>query len=50
MNPQQLTQMYEEAAAMAEAGQHEPALNRMFEYLRHRPQDGQALNDAATIL
>lgn len=50
MNPQQLTQMYEEAAAMAESGQHELALNRMFDYLRHRPQDGQALNDAATIL
>ena len=50
MNPQQLTQMYEEAAAMAEAGQHEMALSKMFGYLRHRPQDGQALNDAATIL
>lgn len=50
MNPQQLTQMYEEATGMAEAGRYEQALSKMLEYLRHRPQDGQAFNDAATIL
>lgn len=50
MNLQQLTQVYENAVALAEAGQYEPALSRMFDYLRHRPRDGQALNDAATIL
>lgn len=50
MNPQQLTGMYEEASALAEAGRYEPALSKMFDYLRHCPQDGRALNDAATIL
>ena len=50
MNPQQLAQMYEEASALAEAGQHTSALSKMFAYLRYRPLDGQALNDAATIL
>lgn len=50
MNPQQLTQLYDEATGLAEAGRYEPAMARMFEYLRHRPLDGPALNDAGTIL
>lgn len=50
MNPEQLTRMYEEATSLAETGQHTAALERLFEYLRFRPLDGQALNDAATLL
>lgn len=50
MNPEQLTRMYEQASALAEAGQHAAALEQFVAYLRYRPQDGQALNDAATLL
>ncbi len=50
MTSEQLTGMYEQATALAEAGQHAAALEQLVEYLRYRPQDGQALNDAATLL
>lgn len=50
MTSEQLTGMYEQASALAEAGQHAAALEQFLEYLRYRPQDGQALNDAATLL
>ncbi|NLW83476.1 MAG: hypothetical protein GXY41_03580 [Phycisphaerae bacterium] len=50
MDSQQLTELYNDASALAEAGRYEPAMAKMFKYLRHRPLEGQALNDAATIL
>lgn len=50
MNPQQLKEVYENAISLAETGQYEPALSGIIDYLRYRPRDGQALNDAATIL
>lgn len=50
MNPQQLTAMHDQALTLAESGRYEEALKVLNDYLRHRPQDGQALNDAATVL
>jgi len=50
MTAEQLTEMYEQATVLAESGQHAAALEQFVAYLRHRPNDGRALNDAATLL
>ena len=42
--------MYSEAIQLAEMGQHEAALAKLQEYLRLNPMDGEAMNDAGTIL
>lgn len=41
---------YERGVELAEAGNHEAALNCMREHLRSAPHDAQALNDAGAIL
>ena len=41
---------YEQAQVLAEAGQHEQALEQMANYLQIMPNDGKALNDAGTLL
>jgi len=41
---------YEQALAMADAGQHEQALEQIVSYLQSAPGDGKAFNDAGTLL
>jgi glycosyltransferase involved in cell wall biosynthesis len=41
---------YQHALSLAEAGKHEEALSLIQEYLLEHPKDGEALNDAGTIL
>lgn len=41
---------YEQALKLAEAGQHEQALGLIQDHLLRNPRDGQALNDAGTLL
>jgi glycosyltransferase involved in cell wall biosynthesis len=41
---------YEQALTLAEAGQHEQALEQMVNYLQVMPNDGKALNDVGTLL
>jgi tetratricopeptide (TPR) repeat protein len=50
MDSQQLTAMHEQALTLAESGRYDQALGVLNDYLSYRPQDGQAINDAATIL
>ncbi|MHC5157912.1 MAG: tetratricopeptide repeat protein [Planctomycetota bacterium] len=41
---------YEQALTMAEAGQHEQALEQIINHLQTVPSDGKAFNDAGTLL
>ncbi|MBN1359565.1 MAG: tetratricopeptide repeat protein [Sedimentisphaerales bacterium] len=50
MMAQTSSNLYERSLKLAEAGQHQEALNCMREHLRTRPDDAQALNDAGAIL
>ena len=50
MSTQQLAAMYDHAHGLAERGQYADALAALNDYLVHRPEDGRAINDAATIL
>jgi glycosyltransferase involved in cell wall biosynthesis len=50
MSQQPKNQSYQQALTLAERGQYEEALGMIREYLRGRPDDGEALNDAGTIL
>ncbi|RKY09572.1 MAG: hypothetical protein DRP56_02440 [Planctomycetota bacterium] len=50
MHSDSAARQYERALAMAEAGQHEQALEQMANYLQVVPNDGKALNDAGTLL
>lgn len=43
-------ELYFEAVKLAEEGNHETALAKLQVYLQDRPTDGEALNDAGTIL
>jgi glycosyltransferase involved in cell wall biosynthesis len=43
-------QSYREALSLAEAGQYDKAMGLIREHLRSQPDDGEALNDAGTIL
>lgn len=43
-------EMYFEAVKLAEEGSHESALTKLQMYLQDHPMDGEALNDAGTIL
>lgn len=47
---QKQTEAYLKAVELAEAGQYQPALRQIQEYLKTHPDDGEALNDAGTIL
>lgn len=46
----EIRQRYNKAVELAEAGQYEEAIQEMKAYLKAFPQDGEALNDAGTIL
>lgn len=50
MSQQPKSQLYQKALSFAEAGQYEDALGLIREHLRSQPNDGEALNDAGTIL
>jgi glycosyltransferase involved in cell wall biosynthesis len=50
MSQEPKNQSYQQALTLAERGQHEQALGLIQEYLRSHPDDGEALNDAGTIL
>lgn len=50
MDAQQLAAMYEQGHKLAEMGRYDQALKTLKDYLRYCPQDGQAVNDVATIL
>ncbi len=50
MHSDSTAQQHERALALAEAGQHEQALEQMANYLQVMPNDGKALNDAGTLL
>jgi tetratricopeptide (TPR) repeat protein len=50
MNQELKSQSYREATALAEAGHFEQALGLIREHLRAWPEDGEAMNDAGTIL
>jgi glycosyltransferase involved in cell wall biosynthesis len=50
MSQEPKNQSYQEALLLAERGQYEQALGMIHEYIRSHPDDGEALNDAGTIL
>ena len=50
MHSDSAADQYEQALAMAEAGQHEQALEQMVNYLQVMPNDGKAFNDTGTLL
>lgn len=50
MENQTKSASYQQALALAEAGQHEQALRLIRTYLQTNPNDSEALNDAGTIL
>ena len=50
MHSDSVARQYEQALALAEAGQHEQALEQIANYLQVMPNDGRALNDAGTLL
>ncbi|MHC4770870.1 MAG: hypothetical protein ACYS8O_03575 [Planctomycetota bacterium] len=50
MHSDSAAQQYEQALALAEAGQHEQALEQIVNYLQVMPNDGKAFNDAGTLL
>jgi tetratricopeptide (TPR) repeat protein len=50
MQSEALMRQYEQALALAEAGQYAQALEQMLGYLKASPADGKALNDAGTLL
>ena len=50
MHSEATAQQYEQALKLAEAGQHEQALEQILNYLRVEPNNGTAFNDAGTLL
>jgi glycosyltransferase involved in cell wall biosynthesis len=50
MSHETKSQSYQQALTLAERGQYEQALEMICQYLRSYPDDGEALNDAGTIL
>ncbi len=50
MAAQMGSDLYQRGLDLAEAGKHQEALNCLREYLRAKPDDAQALNDAGAIL
>jgi len=50
MHSDSAARQYEQALALAEAGQHEQALEQMVHYLQVMPNDGKAFNDAGALL